>query len=406
LKIAFIAHTTIVGGAAISSTTVIQYLIDTGLIKPEECIIIQNKGKKISTEKNDVYFNLKKTIKFFEFRLPFSLVFKGGTSNFFKKVYRIYGEVISIFYFLLIYNKILKQEKITIVHLNSLVLWPLLLVLPKSMKRVIHIREISNTSIEARIAILVINHLATDIISIDPITDIPFVQSRKSQIIANPYNMTESRRLRAFKDTIKMELGIPPKSLVVSLFGPVGRQKGIDFLIQIINASTQIKNIEFLVLGTPQGVEGEKYIQLLKGYNNVKYFPEQKDTTKFYAISDVVIRCEDYLPLGRTVWEGIFAGGIALVPVNKKDDISVIKDSIEKYIYTYQALDVNSCIEMLLTITKKYPDTIENSGYPISDNVASTSEAFFRVLTSQKNDYHSFLLILIVLPWRTDFECP
>ena len=384
MKIAFITHTTSVGGAAISSTAVIQYLVDTGLIKPEECIIIQNKDKKISTEKNDVYFNLKKTIKFFEFRLPFSLVFKGGTSNYIKKVYRIYGEAISIFYFLLIYNKILKQEKITIVHLNSLVLWPLLLVLPKSTKTVIHIREVPNNSIEARIAIFVINHFATDIISIDPITNIPFAQSGKSQIISNPFNMTESRRLRAFKDSIKMELGIPPKSLVVSLFGPIGKQKGIEFLVKIINASTHINNLEFLVLGNPSGLDDEKYIRLLTGYDNVKYFAEQKDTRKFYAITDVVIRCEDYLPLGRTVWEGIFAGGIALVPVNKNDDISVIKDYIEKYIYTYQALDVNSCVQTLYIIAKKYPDNVKNSGYPISDNVASSSELFFKVIHSEK----------------------
>ena len=259
-------------------------------------------------------------------------------------------------------------------------LWPLLLVLPKSMKSVIHIREVPNNSIEARIAIFVINHFANDIISIDPITDIPFTQSGKSHIIFNPFNMTESRRLRAFKELIKKELGIPPNSFVVSLFGPVGKQKGIDFLFQIIIASTQIKNIEFLVLGNPQGLEGEKYIRLLTGYDNVKYFTEEKDTRKFYAITDVVIRCEDYLPLGRTVWEGIFAGGIALVPVNKNDDISVIKDYIEKYIYTYQALDVNSCIEKLSNIAKKYPDTIENSEYPISDNVASSSELFFKVI--------------------------
>jgi len=128
LKIAFITHTTNVGGAAISSVMVIQHLIRTGLLKPEECIIIQNKEKKISTEENDVYFTLKKTIKFFEFRLPFSLVFKGGSSNFFKKVYRMYGEIISILYFIFVYNRILKREKITTVHLNSLVLWPLLVV--------------------------------------------------------------------------------------------------------------------------------------------------------------------------------------------------------------------------------------------------------------------------------------
>ena len=305
-------HTTIVGGAAISSAVVIQYLIDTGLIRPEECIIIHNKEKKISSEKNDVYFNLKKTIKFFKFRLPFSLVFKGGQSNFFKKLYRIYEGGLSIFYFIFFYNNLLKQEKITTVHLNSLVLWPLLLVLPRSMKKIIHIREVPDNSIEARIAIYTIKNLATKIISIDSTTDIPFVSSGKSRIVPNPFNMTESRRLREFKESIKMELGIPPESFVVSLLGPVGKQKGIDFLIKIIKESAHKKNLEFLILGNPQGLDGERYIRELMRFENVKYYTEQKDTKKFYAITDVVIRCEDYLPLGRTVWEGIFAGAITL----------------------------------------------------------------------------------------------
>jgi glycosyltransferase involved in cell wall biosynthesis len=380
LKIAFITHTTIVGGAAISSAVVIQYLIDTGLIRPEECIIIHNKENKISSEKNDVYFNLKKTIKFFKFRLPFSLVFKGGQSNFFKKLFRICEECISIFCFIFFYNNLLKREKITTVHLNSLVLWPLLLVLPRSMKKIIHIREVPDNSIEARIAINTIRILATEIISIDTITDIPFALSGKSRIVSNPFNMTESRRLREIKESIKMELGIPPKSFVVSLLGPVGKQKGIDFLIKIIKEYTHTKNLEFIILGNPQGLDGERYVQELKRYENVKYFTEQKDTEKFYAITDVVIRCEDYLPLGRTVWEGIFAGGLALVPVNKNDDISVIKEYLEKYIFTYQALDVNSCVRTLNNIIEKYPDTIKNSGYPHSDNVASSSELFYKVI--------------------------
>ena len=382
MKIAFITHTTTFGGAGLSSSKTIQFLLDKGLLQPEECLLIQPRVRDPSNEKNDLYFNLKKTIKFYEFKLPFSPVFKGVTSNYLIKLSYTYKEFIAIFSYLVYYNKILKQEKITIVHLNSLVLWPLLLVLPKSIKTVIHIREVPNNSIEARIAIFVITHYATKIISIDPISDISFSNSGKSVVISNPYNMTISRELRPLKNSIKSELGIPPESFVVSIFGLIGEQKGFDFFIKIINSSTQIKNLVFVIVGKPAGKYGEECIQLLKNYPNVKYLGEQNDTSKFYAITDVVIRCEDYLPLGRTVWEGIFAGGLALVPVNKNDDISVIQEYLGKYIFTYQALNINSCVDTLTEIIKKYPGTVIDSGYPFSDNIATSAEQFFREISS------------------------
>jgi len=383
LKIAFITHTTIIGGAALSSSKAIQFLLDNGLLQPEKCLLIQPKYRDPSNEKNDAYFNVKKSIKkVYEFKLPFSPIFKGTTSNYIIKIYYLYNEFFALISYIFYYNKIIRREKITVVHLNSIVLWPLLLVLPKSVKIVIHIREVLINSIEARIAIFVINRHATKIISIDRISDIPFSKSGKSIVISNPYNMTASRQLRPSKKSIKLELGIPQESFVVSLFGQIGEQKGFDFLLKIINLSTQIKNLVFLIIGKPVGRYGDKCIQLLNTFSNVKCVGEQNDTSKFYAITDVVIRCEDYLPLGRTVWEGIFAGGIALVPVNKNDDISVIQEYIGKYIFTYQALNVDNCIEILKEIMKKYPDTVFETGYPVSDNTSISAEQFFEVIRS------------------------
>ena len=77
LKIAFITHATGIGGATISSTTVIQYLVENSLLKPENCIIIHEKQDLPSNYHNDVYFNLKKSIKFYECKLPSSYVIKG-----------------------------------------------------------------------------------------------------------------------------------------------------------------------------------------------------------------------------------------------------------------------------------------------------------------------------------------
>ena len=69
---------------------------------------------------------------------------------------------------------------------------------------------------------------------------------------------------------------------------------------------------------------------------------------------------------------------LALVPVNKNDDASVIQGYIGKYIYLYQALNIDSCIETLNDIIKKYPDTVLDSGYPVTDNIATSAEQFFK----------------------------
>jgi glycosyltransferase involved in cell wall biosynthesis len=382
LKIAFITHAIGVGGAAISSTTTIQNLIDTGLLKPEECLIIHNKLRQKTDKNNDLYFNLKMKIKFYEFKLPFSLVYKGADLNGLTRVYHFVNDCVALLSFLLFYNKILRQEKITTIHLNSLVLWPLLLVIPRSMQSVIHIREIPNTSMTSRIAIYVINCYASKIISIDPICNIPFSKSGKSTVISNPFNMTKARQLRPLKNTIKPELEIPPEMFVVSIFGLIGEQKGFDFFLKIVQTAFPIKNLTFLVIGTPQGRTGEYYINFFERQNNIKYLGELIHPEKIYAITDVVIRCEDYLPLGRTVWEEIFAGGLALVPVNKNDDISVIQDHIGRYIFTYQALNVDNCVEMLKKIMDLYPDTVLDTGYPVTDNISHSAEQFFEVIKS------------------------
>jgi glycosyltransferase involved in cell wall biosynthesis len=194
--------------------------------------------------------------------------------------------------------------------------------------------------------------------------------------------MSQARRLRSSKKSIKTELGIPREMFVVSIIGLVGEQKGFDFFIKIVKSAIQIKNLIFVVIGKPQGKKGENCVTFLKKQKNVKYLGELNNPDSIYAITDVVIRCENYLPLGRTVWEGIFAGGLALVPINKKDNISVIQEYIGKYIFTYKALDVDSCIETLKEIMKHYPDTVLESGFPISENISSSAEQFFNVIQS------------------------
>ena len=384
MKIAFITHAIGIGGGSLSSSMTIQYLLEKEFLKPENCIILHEERPEPTNEKNDVYFKLRSSIKFFQVRLPFSLAYKGSNSQnnaAFYEFYRFVLMMIKSINFLLFYNKILNEEEVTVVHLNSLVLWPLLPVLPGSMKKIIHIREVPNDSVEARIAIFIIRRYATKIISIDPISDIPFSDSGKSVVILNPISMTTSRALRSRKNELKREWGISPGSFVVSIFGRIGEQKGFGFFLELVDSCRTIKNLIFIIIGKPSGKFGEDCIQKLTRYSHVKYFGEHQDTSPFFAITDVVIRCEDYLPLGRTVWEAIYAGSIALVPYNKTDDLSVIQEYLGNYVYPYRALDRDSCRETLKKIIEEYPGTVIDTGFPVSDNLSKSAEHFLKEIT-------------------------
>ncbi|MDO9035021.1 MAG: hypothetical protein Q7U51_07450, partial [Methanoregula sp.] len=224
MKIAFITHAIGVGGGSLSSSKTIQYLIEKKLLIPDQCIIIHQGRQQPSTEKNDVYFNLKKSIMCYQCKLPFSLAYKGSPSYKHAIYYEIYRYILLTYitlYFFISFNKILKKERISVVHLNSLVLWPLLLVLPKQMKKIVHIREPPNELIEGKIAVFIMKRYATKIISIDYITNSMFKDSDKSVVIMNPFDMRMARSLRQKKNILKKQFTINPETFIISIIGRI-----------------------------------------------------------------------------------------------------------------------------------------------------------------------------------------
>jgi glycogen synthase len=226
----------------------------------------------------------------------------------------------------------------------------------------------------------VISRYATTIISIDQISDLPFHESGKSVVILNPFDMTQARQKRSDKTTIKQKWSIPPKKFVVSIIGRIEQAKGFDFFCRVVNASLKNENLTFLVAGKGSGPYGNTCVQFFKTHKNVTFVGELTDMSDVYAITDVVIRCEDYLPLGRTVWEGLFSGCICLIPVNSKDNVSAIQEYLGKYMISYRALDVSDCLEKLDRIIQENPDTVKDSGYSLSDNMSASAKKFLSIL--------------------------
>lgn len=381
MKIAFITHAIGVGGASISSSTVIQYLIDNGRIRAEDCIIVQENPGVESTEKNDIYFQLKKTVRWYDWKLPFSCVIKGAPKGIRFRLLCLKKNVEAIVFFLFFYSRILKGEQITHVHLNSFILWPLLPVIPKSIRKIIHIREIPRGGLFSDLAVRLTKHYATRIISIDPVSNSTFADDPKSIVIYNPINMTRSRELRKKRKELRSNWGIQEETTVISLVGRIEENKGFEFFINIVENTVPVRNLLFLVLGDHSGEYARKCVARLKKYDNVRFLGVYNDTSEFYAITDLVIRCENFFPLGRTVWEAIFAGAVALIPINAGEDYSMVKELVGRYIFLYKASDLADFSDKLQHILSMHPNMQSNSGYPVVNNVSTSANQFFHVLT-------------------------
>lgn len=373
MRIAFITHATQRGGAAISNTMNLDYLIDNRILEPKECLLILPEGLEYG-----MYAKYIGKIPAAKFILPFSWIFVGAAKGVHRKVYRVFKEIISMLVFLIDQNGFLKKENITHIYLNSMVLWCLLPILPKSMNKTIHIRETFDTSLESRLAKWCICKYADKIITINDSTAAPFKGLPHLVTIANPVDMYESRKLRSSRDEIKQQMGIPKDTFVVSILAPIGLQKGYDFLERVMKLLPDNKKVLFLSVGSIEKDATILYNQLIH-YPNFKHIDEQKNTDTLYAITDVVIRCEDYFPLGRTVFEGIYAGCVALLPFPKGEAFS---SELTLQMHLYTARDEQHCASMIKTIIPVYPDGVVDNGFEPTGNVKEVSE---KLLDAIKN---------------------
>jgi hypothetical protein len=97
-------------------------------------------------------------------------------------------------------------------------------------------------------------------------------------------------------------------------------------------------------------------------------------------MTDVVLRCEDYLPLGRTVFEGIYAGCMVLLPLRTEDDVNV--EEIMDQIILYRARDVEDCIEQIACLYHTYKNGIYDNGFAPTSNVAVSASNLLHAIKS------------------------
>jgi glycosyltransferase involved in cell wall biosynthesis len=354
LKVLFITNATNKYGASRSLGLLIEGLLKEKYLRNQDVFLVyqryfREKKSKLELKIYEKLSNKKRWI------LPASIIYVGHPAGFFLRFMRfIYGLTFFFIYFAK-YRKQLLRMDVDVIHINSITLWFLLLYLPKKIPVIMHVREkleLQRNRIEAVWARKVIIKRSNAIIAVSEGVSEDFI-SPNLFILRNPYNLERARHLKENqRDEFKEKYGIDTKKFVISLIGMITEHKGTPFFINAAEFMKEDERFQFCIVGGKDTPYSRKVTSRTVVLPNILTIPETADIEEIYAISDLVVRCEEQFSIGRTVWEAIYSGCKALIPLAEKNELSDIKSHIGKSLYFYSPRDMKSFRDAILEIAK------------------------------------------------------
>lgn len=317
MRLLFIAHTHGIYGASRSLQQ-----ITRNCPVPFDIVFPREPGNRVSIDDLKEFYGLKKENRIIFFHLPFEYSYSGSPT---EKIYRLKNHIRSLLWRLNSnsFYKFLRSEKYDIIHLNSLTLNP---VISLNHTFTVHIREVLKSPKRNTITKL---KQAKALIFIDKGTQesiCTYFSPKNSIILNNPFDMSVLKSERYDRDKICNELGLSYNDIVFSLIGRISPVKGVDFIINCFKATPSC-NKKLLIVGagdknTPYE---EKCRTLAADDNRIIFKGEEPDINRIYSVSDYIVRGEDQHLIGRTVFEGLFAGCKVIIP-GENNDISLNRE--------------------------------------------------------------------------------
>lgn len=305
MKALFITHDISLYGAAQSLRLLLANLknVEVDLVIPKR-LTGRNDLRSIKERFGPAVVNI------YEFYLPFDLCYEGNTRQ--TPLYRLKEAL-----WRANKNKLyafIGRGGYDFIHLNSLVLHPLI---RPDWPFVIHVREVLDVPNGSRAKASL--KAARAVIFIDEATRRMFhgLRLNKSLVLNNPFDMSALRERKYRSDRLAEH------KTVFSLIGRIMDNKGTEF---IINSFRQLKapNVQLAVVGMG-GVGEDAYVDKCKNLaandERIIFWGEEKEIAKIYALSDYIIRGEAYPCVGRTIYEGLYAGCDVIVPGEQTDSV-------------------------------------------------------------------------------------
>lgn len=227
------------------------------------------------------------------------------------------------------------------IYLNSLVLYPLL---TKRYPFIIHIREVYDRTNPAALDYV---KNAAGVIFIDEATRVPFrdVPLKKSVVLNNPFDMT---RVASYLDYRPEQADLDiEKNTVFSMIGVVSERKGTAFVIRCF---MQLKdaNARLLIIGGREKAALAQCRMLARHDRRIIFWGEEPNIMKLYALSDYILRGEDFTCIGRTIYEGLYAGCGVIIPGDPDTSASQMFEyrTFQESIFFYAPRNENQLISV------------------------------------------------------------
>jgi len=382
LKVLFITNATNKYGASRSLGLLIEGLLKEKYLGKEDIFLIYQRYFRKSKSKLElkIYRDLKNKNRWI---LPASVIYVGHPASRFLRFMRFVHGLLFFFFYLFKYSSQLHRMNVDVIHINSITLWFLLLYLPKNIPIIMHVREeleLRKNTYEAYWAKKMISRRSDAIIAIDDSVGKVF-DSINKYVLKNPYSMERARILRINNQSeLKKKYKVPSNKIIVSIIGEITEYKGTSFFIDSARQMKEDERFLFFIIGSKDTRYSRSLLSQAGNLDNIIVIPETLQIEELYALTDVVVRCDEGSSLGRTVWEGLYSGCKVLIPFVENRDLSTLSQYIEKELFFYESRDRNSFKEALYRINKTGCD----SSIPETGNLGEYARKYWEIIQTIK----------------------
>ena len=239
------------------------------------------------------------------------------------------------------------KNRYVVVHLNSTVLHRYA-SLTHGAKTIIHIREELKRPNQTE---FVRDYQRCDgAIFIDRPTfsSLACASSVPNTILMNPFDMTDV-----------YDYGVPDidvdfrNRIVFGMFGQINDFKGVSFVVEGF-VRAQLRNAVLLIVGRGSRQYIDECREKAGTAQNIYFIPEEEQIKKYYAVTDYIIRGDENLGMGRTIYEALYAGCGVVVP--GKEDIFEVFFEYERFqdkVFDYSSRDFESFTVALKCANRK-----------------------------------------------------
>ena len=242
-------------------------------------------------------------------------------------------------------KKVISRGGYDYVHLNSLVMFP---VIDDKARYVVHAREIINPKYRRMGQFVKALERAAGIIYIDESTRIPIeavVRNNRKMVLNNPFDMTWVEAAD-YEESLK-KCGVARKHTIFAMLGQVGDNKGSQFVLRSFMRHDN-PDSRLLIVGNHEHAYGRECERMTKDDGRVIFCGEMKNTGNIYRISDYIIRGEPQFCIGRTIYEGLFAGAGVIIPGHEADRAKMQSgEELREKIHFYEPESEESLAEVI-----------------------------------------------------------